>query len=610
MVGTHDFRIAAADPTPDTYALVQDVTTATFTRMVDFAIIPGTGGQEAVVVTQQDAFVRRVSLTGAFAPVEFGNLSGLAETSGGEEGLLSLAFSPNYLSDGRVYAYYTSLSCQAAVTRCVRVTRFPVVSNDINEAMGTVVLEITQLPAAEDNHNGGRLLFGPDGYLYLSTGDGGGGGDPGETGQNANDLLGSVLRLNVTGQATYTIPPGNPFVGIAGADEVWAYGLRNPWRYSFDRTTGALWLADVGQMNWEEVEPIIAGGNYGWDCYEGNVSYEPAGCAPSGFQFPREVYSHTLGCSVTGGYVYRGSALPDLYGWYVFGDYCSGRVWAVDTSVPAGAEVQLVDSSVAIASFAELPNGELLLLTFQNAIYRLTCAGPADGDGDVVGDACDNCPAIANSGQQDTDSDSLGDACDGGDSDGDLVADASEYFCGASASDGTRRPERLDGVFAGVSDDGDVPIDEALPGGSANFDCDGDGWTGNQENLIFNNAPSTARDQDPCGTNGWAAELVNSDNILNIADINSFLLPARPSDDGHGAFNKFNHPLDDTAPAGIDAAMARWNLQLPPHDTTTAINIGDLGALINGAAGSPARPPMFGGQQAFFTSGGVCPWPP
>jgi hypothetical protein len=262
------------------------------------------------------------------------------------------------------------------------------------EASETVVLEITQLPAAEDNHNGGRALFGPDGYLYLSTGDGGGGGDPGETGQNNTDLLGSVLRINVTGEATYTVPADNPFVGVAGADEVWAYGLRNPWRFSFDRVSGELWLADVGQSNWEEVEEIVKGGNYGWDCYEGFVSYEPAGCPPSGFQFPRAVYGHGSGCSVTGGYVYRGTLLPHLYGWYVYADYCSGRIWAVNP-LDSSAAVQLVDSPQQIASFAERPDGELLVLAFNNTIYRLTCNGLADADSDDAADACDVCPSNA-----------------------------------------------------------------------------------------------------------------------------------------------------------------------------------------------------------------------
>ena len=384
--------VAQAAPTPNAYALVQDVTSANVGSMVDFALIPGRP-TEAVVVTQ-GGMVWRVSLTNAFARTEFGNLTGLIRGggAGSEEGLLSLAFSPNFVGDSRVYVYYTPLAARCApIVRCSRIARMPVVNNDMIEASETVVLDIDQ-EIAQSNHNGGRLLFGPDGYLYLSIGDGGGGGDPNETGQDNTDLIGSVLRIHVTGQDVppYMVPADNPFVGVAGDDRVWAYGLRNPWRYSFDRVSGDLWLADVGQGAWEEVEKITKGGNYGWDCYEGNVSYEPAGCTtpPSPFIFPRAVYDHSLGCSVTGGYVYRGTVLQEIYGWYVYGDYCSGRIWAVnpaDTSNP----VQLMDSPYSITSFGELPNGELLVLTFQSAIYRLTCATTVDTDSDGTPDACD-----------------------------------------------------------------------------------------------------------------------------------------------------------------------------------------------------------------------------
>ena len=216
-----DLPIAEGAPTPNAYGLVQDVTTANVSGMVDFALIPGRP-DEAVVVTQ-GGMVWRVSLTGAFARTEFGNLSGLIRSSS-EEGLLSLAFSPNFAGtggDGRVYVYYTPLATRCApITRCSRIARMPVVNNDMVEASETVVLDIDQ-EIAQSNHNGGRLLFGPDGYLYLSIGDGGGGGDPNETGQDINDLLGAMIRISVTGQQTYSIPADNPFVGVAGRDELW-----------------------------------------------------------------------------------------------------------------------------------------------------------------------------------------------------------------------------------------------------------------------------------------------------------------------------------------------------------------------------------------------------
>ena len=250
-----------------------------------------------------------------------------------------------------------------------------------------------------------------------------------------------------------------------------------------------------------------------------------------------------------------------------------------------------------------------------------------DSESDGILDIADNCPTTPNPTQTNTDADALGDACDD-DDDNDLVFDVAETPCGGDPLDVTpplSRPERLDGPFASVDDDGDTAVDEALPAGSDAFDCDGDGWTGAQEQLIFT-AGSTANDQDACGNNGWAAELAGNNNAVNIQDLNSFLSPLRDTngntivgemgpppggdDDGHGVFNKFNHPLDDDGDTVIDAAMARWNIALPPHLASTPINIQDLNALITGAIGSPARPPMFGGLPAFFTNGGLCPWPP
>jgi glucose/arabinose dehydrogenase len=387
-LAARDAPVAQAAPTANGYALVQDVNTATFNQMVDFAVIPGTNNTEAIVVSQTDEKIYRVSLSGAFTPTDYGDLSSYVGGGGFEEGLLSATFSPNFASDHRIYVYYTQGGDAGLPTV---LSRFPVNGNVMDTSIGSET-RILLVPDFASNHNGGRLLFGPDGYLYLSLGDGGGGGDPAETGQNNDDLLGSLLRINVTGQEMYTIPPDNPFADGPGgdADEVWAYGLRNPWRYSFDRVSGDLWLADVGQGAWEEVEKIVSGGNYGWDCWEGNSVYEDVDCSspPTPFLFPRAVYDHGMGCSVTGGYVYRGTLLPEIYGWYIYSDYCSGTIWAVnsaDTSPP----VQLVDTNFNIVSFAELPNGELLVLTFQNSIQRLTCAATPDTDSDGQGNVCD-----------------------------------------------------------------------------------------------------------------------------------------------------------------------------------------------------------------------------
>jgi glucose/arabinose dehydrogenase len=308
----------------------------------------------------------RVSLSGSFTPALFVNLTSVVGGTGSEEGLLALAFPPGYPTDNRVYVYYTQGSPSPSI-----LARFTVTGNQINLASKE---ELLQIPQPYSNHNGGELMFGLDGYLYLSLGDGGSGGDPEETGQDNTDHLGSVLRIDVSGATGYAVPASNPFAdaGDPGADEVWAYGMRNPWRFSFDAESGELWLADVGQNVWEEVDKVVAGGNYGWDCYEGNASYEPAGCADGTFQAPRAVYSHTDGCAVTGGYVYHGAAFPELAGWYIYGDYCSGKVWAVNTADTASPAVPLMDSAYSISSFAEVPGGEILAVTFNNAVYRLS----------------------------------------------------------------------------------------------------------------------------------------------------------------------------------------------------------------------------------------------
>ncbi len=356
-------------PTTTGYRLVPDVVDATFDRMVDFAIIPGKP-DEAVVLLQKAEQIWRVSLSESFTPTLYGDLSGYVGGGGPEEGLLSGTFSPDFQNDGRIYVYYTQGGASGLPTV---LSRFQVSGGVMDTANETRILEV---PDFASNHNGGRVLFGPDGYLYLSTGDGGGGGDPQDNGQNINSLLGKVLRLKVTGEGTYSIPDDNPFVGAPGKDEIWAYGLRNPWRYSFDRATDLLWLGDVGQNAWEEVDQIVKGGNYGWDCYEGFEVF-PSGstCVNGCCQLPRAVYGHDEGCSITGGYVYRGSAMPQLSGRYIYGDYCSGLIWAIDSGNPSPQPVLLMDSDVSISSFAELPSGELLVLTFNNAIYRLTRAG-------------------------------------------------------------------------------------------------------------------------------------------------------------------------------------------------------------------------------------------
>jgi glucose/arabinose dehydrogenase len=343
--------------------LVPVIPGADWGDLLDFALIPGE--PDEAVVARQGGQLYRVSLSGAFAPQEYGVVPNVK--SGGEEGLLSIVFSPNFETDGRLYAYYTTGAPNPS-----RISRFDATATGFDPDSEVVILEIPQ-PYA--NHNGGKLMFGQDGYLYLSLGDGGGARDPLETGQDNTDLLGSVLRLKVTGEDTYAVPPDNPFAdpGDPGHDLVWAYGLRNPWRMSADRLTGDIWLGDVGQGNWEEVDRIVAGGNYGWDCKEGFADLETAGCPPeSAFVPPRAAYPNPeMGRAVTGGYVYRGDDIPSLYGQYIFADAYSGRIWAVS---PEGDDppVELMDTQYFISSFAELPDGELLVLTFGAGIFRLS----------------------------------------------------------------------------------------------------------------------------------------------------------------------------------------------------------------------------------------------
>ncbi len=345
----------ANTPAAGGYTLVEALPSAIFGGMLGFASIPGSGS-EGVVVTQ-GGVIWRVPLSGGGPAAVYGDLSGLLISNpDNEEGLLGLAFPPGFQPDGRVYVYYTAGGPRRSV-----LSRFQVVGGAIDLGSETVLLEVPQ-PFA--NHNGGQIAFGPDGYLYVALGDGGAGGDPNGNGQNLSTLLGSILRLDVSGGG-YTVPPDNPF-----GSEIYAYGLRNPWRFSFDRANGDLWAADVGQNRWEEVDRIVAGGNYGWNVMEGLECVNAESCDQSGLQLPRAVYGRDLGCSVTGGYVYRGVSMPELDGWYVYGDFCSGLIWAVNTADSSPA-VLLAETGLPIASFGELPDGELLVLTFANAVFRL-----------------------------------------------------------------------------------------------------------------------------------------------------------------------------------------------------------------------------------------------
>jgi hypothetical protein len=313
----------------------------------------------------------------------FLDISGLVPppaTRGTEEGLLGLAFHPNYSSNGFFYVNYTNTSGNIVVARY---QASPPSGNVANPGSGTVLLTIPHPTFA--NHNGGQIRFGPDGYLYIATGDGGSGGDPSDNGQNLNTLLGKILRIDVNGASPYAIPPTNPFVNTAGADEIWSYGLRNPWRFTFDRQTGDMFIADVGQGDWEEIdfEPAATGGrNYGWRRMEGTHCFIPStNCNTGSLVLPIAEYPHNvegafLGCSVTGGFRYRGSTLTAHVGTYFFADYCTGRIWgATPNGDGSWSSVELLDTNRNISTFGEDSAGNLYVGHHGGELYRIVSAG-------------------------------------------------------------------------------------------------------------------------------------------------------------------------------------------------------------------------------------------
>jgi glucose/arabinose dehydrogenase len=293
-------------------------------------------------------------------------------SAGGEEGLLGMAFHPSFGTNGQVFFAYTEERAGGGSDSVV--ARF--VSGDGGLSFAPVAgnPDVIRFDSQESNHNGGDLAFGPDGYLYVATGDGGGAGDPDpEDGQNLATLLGKILRLDVS-SPPYAIPNDNPFAGTANRGEIWAYGLRNPWRMSFDSQTGELWLGDVGQSSEEEIDRIVKGGNYGWDCREGSQSFDPdPNCSPP-FVEPEVVHGRSEARSITGGYVYRGSALSALADSYVYGDFVTGRVFAYRfLANPPRVDELAPPAGLGISSFGQGRDGELYLLDYGGSpsIYRL-----------------------------------------------------------------------------------------------------------------------------------------------------------------------------------------------------------------------------------------------
>jgi glucose/arabinose dehydrogenase len=326
-------------------------------------------GSGRLFVVERGGTVRIVA-DGETASGEFLDIGNRITTGHGEQGLLGIAFPPDYAEKGHFYANYTDTGGDTVVSR------FPL-SDDpdrADEAGEQMLLQVEQ-PAG--NHNGGQIAFGPDGYLYIGLGDGGGGGDPDQNGQNRDTLLGTILRIDVeNGSEDYAVPESNPF----GTD-VWAYGLRNPWRFSFDRDTGDLYIADVGQQFIEEinVQPADSGGgeNYGWNIMEGSQCFSSASCDQSGLTLPVAEYDHQDGdCSITGGYVYRGAQYPDLNGIYLYGDFCSGKLWGLRRGDDGWESELLRETGFSISTFGEDRQGEVYVADYASGtVYRVQQSG-------------------------------------------------------------------------------------------------------------------------------------------------------------------------------------------------------------------------------------------
>jgi glucose/arabinose dehydrogenase len=308
----------------------------------------------------------------------FLDISHLVSEEGNEMGLLGLAFHPQFASNGYFFVDYTTNSPRRTV-----IARYQVYSSQPNQVNITTAHVILEIPQPYTNHNGGQIAFGPDGYLYIAMGDGGSAWDPMGHGQNKTSLLGALLRIDIDQSdpgLNYGIPETNPFFrNVMGfAEEIFAYGLRNPWRFSFDSESGLLLVADVGQNDIEEIDIVENGGNYGWDIKEGTLCHAGTECEDSNLIDPLWEYEHSYGSSITGGYVYRGVKLSQIYGKYIYGDFVSGRIWALEfqNATPVN-NTELFDLSMSISSFGVDESQELYILSYAGSIYSLELEEPA-----------------------------------------------------------------------------------------------------------------------------------------------------------------------------------------------------------------------------------------
>jgi glucose/arabinose dehydrogenase len=359
---------AAEPPSPDAPVVHLQAVVSGLTAPVDMQ--SAHDGTSRLFVVEQGGTIRIVKGKKLLA-APFLNISSII-VSGGETGLLGVAFHPQYKTNGRFFVNYNR-SVNGQLQTAIAEYHVSSANRDLADPnSGRVLLSFDQ---PFDNHKGGQMAFGPDGFLYIGTGDGGSGGDPQGNGQKLSTFLGKMLRIDINSGSPYAVPPDNPFVGVSGAKtEIWAYGLRNPWRFSFDsQKAKRLFVGDVGQGNWEEVDIITRGGNFGWNIMEGNHCYPPgANCNTTGLIPPISEYSHSEGIAVIGGYVYRGGGIPALKGLYVFGDFGSGQIWTLQETQPGTWQrAALLSTGINISALGRAGNNELYVLEYGGTLYKL-----------------------------------------------------------------------------------------------------------------------------------------------------------------------------------------------------------------------------------------------
>jgi glucose/arabinose dehydrogenase len=364
----------AASFTPAAFTIGLEPVASGFEQPV-YVIGPDDGTDRLFIVERPGRI--RIVADGAVLPEPFLDITTLVESRSSEQGLLSVAFPEDFARSGEFYVYYTARGEDEGVGDNT-IARYRVRRDDPNRAIRASGEVLLAVPDFRVNHNGGNLQFGPDGFLYAGFGDGGGAGDPQGNAQDPSTLFGSIVRIDVGRGDPYAIPTDNPLADDgAGAPEVWVWGLRNPWRFSFDRASGDLWIGDVGQGALEEVNWLPAGAaagiNLGWNVMEGSACFRAQTCDAAGLTPPIAEYSHEFGCSVVGGYVYRGPREAALQGVYLFGDYCSGLVWGLGRDREGNwALSRAIDTGLTISSFGQDAAGEVYLVTLSGDVYRLT----------------------------------------------------------------------------------------------------------------------------------------------------------------------------------------------------------------------------------------------